>query len=40
VPIQKEQEIERQHLVDSIEEVIKAAKQSLANLPAEELEKP
>ena len=39
VPVEKEHEIERQHLVDAIEEVIKAAKQSLTNLPAEELEK-
>jgi hypothetical protein len=39
LPIKKEQEIEKQHLVDAIEEVIKAAKQSLASLPAEELEK-
>ena len=39
LPIKKEQEIEKQHLVDVIEEVIKAAKQSLADLPAEELEK-
>jgi hypothetical protein len=39
VPINKEHEIEKQHLVDAIEEVIKAAKQSIANLPAAELEK-
>ena len=39
VPVEKEHEIEKQHLVDAIEEVIKAAKQSLANLPAEDLEK-
>ena len=39
VPIKKEHEIEKQHLVDVIEEVIKAAKQSLVVLPAEELEK-
>jgi hypothetical protein len=39
LPVEKEREIEKQHLVDAIEEVIKAAKQSLANLPAEELEK-
>jgi hypothetical protein len=39
LPVEKEHEIEKQHLVDAIEEVIKAAKQSLANLPAEELEK-
>jgi hypothetical protein len=39
VPIKKEHEIGRQHLVDAIEEVIKAAKQSIANLSAEELEK-
>jgi hypothetical protein len=39
IPINKEHEIEKQHLVDAIEEVIKAAKQSIVNLPAEELEK-
>lgn len=39
LPVKKEHEIERQHLVDAIEEVIKAAKLSLANLSAEELEK-
>jgi hypothetical protein len=39
LPVKKEREIEKQHLVDAIEEVIKAAKQSLASLPAEELEK-
>ena len=39
VPVEKEHDIEKQHLVDAIEEVIKAAKQSIANLPAEELEK-
>ena len=39
VPVEKELDIEKQHLVDAIEEVIKAAKQSIANLPAEELEK-
>lgn len=39
MPVEKEHEIEKQHLVDAIEEVIKAAKQSLTNLPAEELEK-
>ncbi|HYZ74308.1 MAG TPA: hypothetical protein VE641_14620 [Chthoniobacterales bacterium] len=39
VPVEKEPDIEKQHLVDAIEEVIKAAKQSIANLPAEELEK-
>jgi hypothetical protein len=39
VSVEKEHDIGKQHLVDAIEEVIKAAKQSLANLPAEELEK-
>jgi hypothetical protein len=39
LPIKKEHEIEKHHLVDAIEEVIKAAKQSIASLPAEELEK-
>jgi len=39
VPVEEEHEIEKQHLVDAMEEVIKAAKQSLANLPAEDLEK-
>jgi hypothetical protein len=39
LPVEKEREIEKQHLVDAIEEVIKAAKQSLATLAAEELEK-
>lgn len=39
VPTEKEREIEKQHLVDVVEEVIKAAKQSIASLPAEELEK-
>lgn len=39
LPVEKEREIEKQHLVDAIEEVIKAAKQSLASLPAEDLEK-
>jgi hypothetical protein len=39
VSVEKEREIEKQHLVDAIEEVIKAAKQCLASSPAEELEK-
>ena len=39
IPLEKEYDIEKQHLVDAIEEVIKAAKQSIASLPAEELEK-
>lgn len=39
IPVVKEHEIEKQHLVNAIEELIKAAKQSIANLPAEELEK-
>jgi hypothetical protein len=39
LPVEKEREIEKQHLVDAIEEVIKAAKQSLARLPTEDLEK-
>ena len=39
VPVEREHAIEKQHLVDVIEEVIKAAKQSIADLPAEELEK-
>jgi hypothetical protein len=39
LPLEKEHDIEKQHLVDAIEEVIKAAKQSIASLPPEELEK-
>ena len=39
VSLEKEHDIEKQHLVDAIEEIIKAAKQSIASLPAEELEK-
>jgi hypothetical protein len=39
LPVKKEHDIEKHHLVDAIEEVIKAAKQSIANLPPEELEK-
>ena len=39
LPLEKEHDIEKQHLVDAIEEVIKAAKQSIASLPHEELEK-
>jgi hypothetical protein len=31
-PSRKQQDIEKQHLVDAIEEIIKAAKQSLVNL--------
>jgi hypothetical protein len=39
LPLAKEHDIGKQHLVDAIQEIIKAAKQSIASLPSAELEK-